>query len=269
MGLLDYVAAPRQRVAYLFPEVPGSGVLSKPQLRSGDGARPTASLNDVFVFQFWPNQVTDNYTPNWATKQIPGASHPLYQWVSGNGRDISFTANFVSEVREDSFTVQGASANSSFTARIQAASAGSAVRAQETLGAAFLPSSRYTVNVAGAIAALQQYLYPTYSDHDANKGITRPPKKLVLVLPGTKLGRQEGNDGILCILKAANVTMESWFPTGELRAASVALSFAEIIQYTSGEGTNIRYIGAEIYEGLADKYVVDNVSVSAPADLSF
>jgi len=264
MALLDFVAAPRQRVAYLFPEM--SETLGGQQISgSGSGLRPAGMVADLFVFQFWPSQVTDNYTPNYATKQIPGASHPLYQWVSGSGRDISFTANFVSEVREDSLTIQGAS-NKSFSSRIAASGAGAITRGALALGAAFLPSSRYTVNVAGALASLQQYLYPSYGEQTANKGVTKPPKKLILVLPNTKLGRAEDADGVLCILKSANVTMESWFPSGELRAASVALQFAEIVQYTSSSVSNIRYIGSEAYTALASTY--QSAYLSASGDLS-
>lgn len=267
MGLLDYVAAPRQRVAYLFPELGQYG--SENFTGAGSGLTPNTVVSDLFVFQFWPSQVTDNYTPNYATKQIPGASHPLYQWVSGAGRNISFTANFVSEVREDSATIQGASStHNSFSSRIAASSATAIGRGARSLvlGPGLLPSSRYTVNVAGALASLQQYLYPTYGEQSASKGITKPPKKVVLVLPGTKLGRADGADGVLCILKGANVTMESFFPSGELRAASVALQFAEIIQYTKGSGTNIRYIGAETYDGLAKTY--QSSVTSSPGDLS-
>ena len=250
MGLLDFVAAPRQVVAYLFPEVSSAGRNQFPG--PGSGFRHTGSQGDLFVFQFWPSQVTDSYTPNYATKQIPGASHPLYQYTGGNGRTISFTANFVAEVREESNTL-----NEPFNTRIAEsfAEGAVAVRTKAGLSAAFLPSSRYTVRVASALAALQRYLYPNYSTQAATKGTTKPPQKLVLVLPGTKLGRKESADGVLCILKSANVTMESWFPSGELRAASVALEFAEIIQLSAGSGSKIKYIGAEAYDDLANKYL--------------
>lgn len=265
MGLLDYVSAPSQRVAYLFPEFDSTGqnraVVNAGRTNGGIGVG-LAALNDVFVFQFWPQQVTDNYTPNYATKNIPGASHPLYQWVSGNGRSISFTAQFITEIREDALSLQGVGGvGNDFRSRLN--TAGKIGRVEDAVGAGLLPSTRYKVNVAAALASLQQYLYPTYDDV---KGITKPPKKLVLVLPGTRLGRSDSADGILCIMKAANVTMESWFPSGELRSASVALEFAEIVQYTQGEGTNIRYIGAEAYTDLARSY---QIKVASAADLAF
>jgi len=272
MGLLDYVATPGQRLAYLFPE--------KPNLNeSGAGGYASAgvgfitkqqSLSDVFIFQFWPQQVQDNYTPNYATKNIPGASHPIFQWTSGNGRDISFTAQFVSELREDQgFTGADTNSNSDFRSRISASAAtsptlGSVTTALGTaMGALMLPSARYVVNVASAIGALQQYLYPSYGD---NNDLTHPPKKLVLVLPGTRLGRKKDADGILCIMRSASVTHEAYFPTGEIRSASVALKFSEIIQLSSSSGVSkIKYIGQEAYNDLAGPYLS---TVANPGELT-
>lgn len=242
MGVLDLVSAPGQTVAYMFPEVVTIGGTSKVQTEGAKGARQV--IDDVFVFQFWPQQVSDRYQVNYATKQIPGASHPLYQWTGGGGRTVSFDATFVSEIAESAATL-----NSPFNERIQrqAAAGPLTVTGEGGASAAFLPSSRYTVRVAAALAAIRRYLYGTYNPVTSKKGITEPPKKLVLVLPGTQLGRKKDNDGILCILLRADVTMESFFPSGEIRSATVSLEFAEIIQHTSGEGSLIKYIGAEDY----------------------
>lgn len=263
MGLLDYVAAPRQAVAYMFPELGASGSnISRRRLLGGGiangGFRTKGGvISDVFVFQFWPQQLQDNYTPNYATKNIPGGSHPIYQWTSGSGRDISFTAQFVSELREEQGVTSGR--NRSFLDRLQRNTATTVLKGDPgplgigLVGSLLLPSSRYTVNVAAAIAALQQYLYPSYGDN--GQGAASPPRKLILVLPGTKLGRNDDQDGILCILRAAPVTQEAWFPNGELRSASVALRFSEIVQFSSGSVSKIKYIGSEAYTQLANKYV--------------
>ena len=270
MPLADFVSKPTQRVAYMFPEtdfnVTGNATATEGTVYSG-GFNPTTQLRNVFIFQFWPQQVQDNYTPNYATKSIPGGSHPIFQWTSGSGRDISFTAQFVSEIREDRpFNA----ANTDFRARITSQAAVSptsgalgAVGSAPILGPLFLPSARYTVNVAAAIAALQQYLYPSYP---SNEDIAKPPRKLILVLPGTKLGRGPEDDGILCIMRGASVTMESWFPNGELRAASVSLRFSEVVQRSSGAGnaSAIKYIGAEAYTALAKHYTSN---VNNPGEL--
>lgn len=257
MGLTDFVAQPGQKIAYLFPEIPFTPGGASQGLSPNGGLNSSQLLQDVFVFQFWPQQVSDRYQVNYATKSIPGASHPLYQWTGGGGRTISFDATFVTEIAEDSI---GTTSQPSFNERIQADTGALAGSSSNILGnavqAALLPSSRYVVNVAAALASLQRYLYGSYHDTEAQAGITEPPRKLVLVLPGTKLGRADGNDGILCILLSADVTMESFFPSGEIRAATVSLEFAEIIQYTAGQGTKIKYIGAESYQGLASRYTL-------------
>jgi len=250
MGLIDIVAQPGQKIAYLYPEIPFSTPTGTTQSANGKGA-----LLDVFVFQFWPQQISDRYQVNYATKQIPGASHPLYQWTGGGGRTISFDATFVTELAESNFN-----AAQPFNTRIQSdagAFAGTAAQSlKNTLSAALLPSSRYVVDVAAAVASLQRYLYGKYNDNTGKSGITEPPHKLYLVLPGTSLGRKKGVDGILCILLRADVTMESFFPNGEPRIANVSLEFAEIIQHTMGSGTSIRYIGSDAYDTLAASYVI-------------
>jgi hypothetical protein len=261
MGLLDYVAAPRQSVAYLFPETTfghssDGRNAGRSQLRPNSGLKPTAQISDVFVFQFWPQQVQDNYTPNYSTKNIPGASHPIFQWTSGSGRDISFTAQFVSELQENSSALTGNTrgTNSGFQSRIRNSSAANtSEKVFNAAGALLLPSSRYTVNVSAAIAALQQYLYPSYGSNNQG-GPVAPPKKLILVLPNTSLGRARGADGVLCILRSAPVTQEAYFPSGELRSASLSLRFSEIVQFSTSSVSKIKYIGAEAYTALAGEY---------------
>jgi len=256
MGLVDLVSLPGQQIAYLFPEVTGPQGAQNQTL--GPNLRISGALRDVFVFQFWPSQISDRYEVNYATKMIPGGSHPIYQWVGGNGRTISFDATFVSEIDEKAFPPPA-----TFTGQIQAQTITAGVPGNllgSAISAALLPSARYTVNVRAAIAALQKYLYGKYNDIEGKKGVTEPPKKLVLVLPNTSLGRSEGNDGILCILLRADVTMESWYPTGNPRVATVALEFAEIVQHTDAQGSNIKFIGADEYEPLAAQYTIQGTS---------
>lgn len=271
MPLLDYVSTPKQSVAYLYPEL-GQADSSQIEPAPNGGFSPNSTIDEVFVFQFWPQQVQDNYTPNYATKTIPGASHPLYQWTGGSGRDISFTANFITELREDAGLDKLDEAD--FRTRLSASSASSgydtsapfrATASPTGIGPLALPSSRYTVNVAAAIAALQRYLYPEIK----TSGV-KPPRKLILVLPGTRLGRKKGSDGILCILRSASVTMESFFPNGEIRAASVSLRFSETIQRSTGDGqvSQIKSIGSQEYDALARLYQLNGVDTEQSLTLS-
>lgn len=184
----------------------------------------TVLKGGIFIFQYWPTQLQDNYDTEWAAKTIPGLSHPLYQWVGGTGRTISFDALFTSEVTDEGVA--------------------------KTL---YIPSSRYTVDVAAAVASLRGLQYPKYPE-GSKDGVTEPPPRLRLCFPGTNIG---GNtDGILCFLKSAKITYESCFPDGRPRVVTMGLEFIETIQnVASGENSsNIIPIGRSAFEDRAAKY---------------
>lgn len=226
MALLDITPlVPRPQVAYLFPELDPTKDLQKASTVTGG-----ATAEGIFVFQFWPSQVQDSYEVEYASKMIPGGSNPLYQWVGGNGRTISFEATFTAEIDEGrAGDFQGG---------------GTGGGGNAGLGATVLPSSRYTVDVAAAVNTLQHYQYPTYPEGGL-KGNTKPPTKLRLVLPGTKLGHGTSRDDVLCFLKSSRVTYESWFPSGAIRVATVALEFVETVQRAGATSTSpsIEFIG--------------------------
>jgi hypothetical protein len=212
------------RSAYMWPEIqPGQD--TKRGLRSGD---------DIFVFQYWPEQVTDSENPRYAEKEIPGASHPLYQWTGGGAREIAFTAVFTSEVDEN-----GSIANAAVAGAVPSF---------------LLPSARYTVNVAAALAKLKTYTRGDYAQSGDNKA-TKPPRRMWLCLEGSGLG---GNtDAILTILKSAPITYEAWFPNGTPRVATVQLTFAEVIQRSGSadsETSQIAYLGSSSFVTSASKY---------------
>lgn len=225
MAIQDLVTA-RPQVAYLFPELDPARDKAQIQLVSGGSFQ-----SGTFVFQYWPTQVQDSYQVDYATKVIPGGSHPIYQWIAGNGRTISFEAIFTAEV-EDNTTVELFS-NGSNT------------------GLTLLPSSRYTVNVGAAINTLQSYQYPTY-----DAGSTSPPPKLRLVLPGSRIGRSKNAHDILCFLKSSRVTFESFFPSGTPRVATVALEFVETVQTavssTDKTKSSIKFIDKSAFSDNAD-----------------
>lgn len=223
-GFLDFTPLiARPEVAYLYPELDPRTAGKSSSLLSG------RKNDDIFVFQYWPSQIQDSYESEWVTKQIPGGSHPLYQWVSGSGRTISFEAIFTSEVDEDS----------SITAQNFGTTA---------IGAALIPSARYTVNVAAAINTIQSFQHPKYKT-GGQKSITEPPPRLRLVLPGTRIGRSEGQDDILCFLKSAKITHESAFPSGRPRVATVSLEFIETVQnVAAGDGLpQVKFIGRDAF----------------------
>ena len=197
------LAVPRQAVAYMYPELLPGDLAPKPE--------------DTFVFQYWPESVSDSHPMEYATKTIPGGSHPLQQWTGGSERTISFEAQFTSEVSETDAVVK----------------------------AGGVPSSRYTVNVAAARDRLESLRLPSYSSNQFT-GRVKPPKRVFLVLPNTRLGHDR--DEVLVYIKDVSYTYESWFPDGSPRIMTVSLSFAESVQHGSAQGSQIRFVGREVYE---------------------
>ena len=207
---VDEVAA---AVAYLYEE-PSSG---GPEVIDIDP-------ETIFVFQYWPDQITDSYSPNYANDTAPGASHPIYQYVSGNERNINFSAVFTSEVNEPNNPDRAMS----------------------------LPSSKYTVDVAAALARLEQYKYPTYR-RGGLLGVVQAPPKLILVFPNLNLGRD--SDEVRVILRETNPEITHFFPDGRPRIAKVNLAFSEIVQESnSDQRSRLQYVGRQKYSTVAKRY---------------
>lgn len=47
-----------------------------------------------FKFPMNPEEFRESLSPNWATIQAPGQNRPIYQFVSGGERELSFTLHF-------------------------------------------------------------------------------------------------------------------------------------------------------------------------------
>jgi hypothetical protein len=167
---------------------------------------------DARAFQYFPESITDSKVNNYQAKEIPGLSHPLYQWTAGGPRELSFTAVF--------------------SADIPPADPDGPDRHKELIAR--------NVDVDAAIAWIQSYQYPEYSKDVAKADGPRtgrdrpaPPRKILLTLPNVAInfGRPEiCPDEMNCILLSAEVSRESFFPSGATRLAKVELTFAEIIQ---------------------------------------
>ena len=199
---------PKQQICMLWPT-------GKP------GVAPLAG--DVFVFQYWPNTITDSDETTYTEKLIPGGSHPLQQWVGGGSRTLSFDAVFTQEIE------------------LTTDRSGDFAKGVTALNLIGLPSERYTVDVAAAIARLRRFLYPAYKSapgSDVPNGIL-PPEKLSITMPGTNLGN--GGDTINVLLRSMSINYESWFASGGIRVANVSLEFVEIVQNIGGEKSNIQF----------------------------
>lgn len=173
-------------------------------------------------FQYFPESITDSKAINYATKDVPGGSLPLYQWVNSGARTITFTAIFTTDV-----DYIGQSSNP-----------GEAIgNTQERLKASGLEGDN--VYIPGAIAWLRRYMLPTYSEELTGVGTpeVKAPPVLLLVFPkNTRISRSGGTvvmanaDALPCIMQTCDVTYEQFFPSGLPRIATVSLSFAEVAQ---------------------------------------
>jgi len=197
------------------------------------------------AFQYFPESITDTKAVNYQTKEIPGGSLPLYQWVSSGERIISFTAHFTSDV-----DLGAQSTDSSATGPVAQA---------KTLATQGL--SNRNVDIRTAFLALRQYMFPTYVPSGTSPGqpLTVAPQKLMLVFTGSGFGMFGGfgatpgnptnsfltsagggggsgvvslndRDCVTCIMTQCDLTVEQTFPSGMIRVGSVQLSFAHIAQ---------------------------------------
>lgn len=172
------------------------------------------------AFQYFPESISDNKAVNWQTKEIPGGSLPVYQWVASGERTISFTAQFSSDI-DLALLVTDVGAFAANAAKERLKSSGQGER---------------NVDVRSAAVWLRQYMLPTY---DSVKQRTIPPAKLKLNLPQSGIGLAGGEnnftsqdaDSILCVMTSCDITWEKFFPSGNPRLASVSLAFAQIPQF--------------------------------------
>lgn len=183
--------------------------------------------------QYYPESISDTKAVNYQTKDIPGASLPLYQWVSGGERLISFTAIFTTDT--DHYQANSATGRA---ANDDPASQALSQRASAQLGR--LKGSGvtdYNIYIPAAITWLRRFMYPSYGP-SVGVGVptTKAPRKLMLTMPGTYISRggmgqgTSGLGGIHVIMTQCDVTYQQVFPSGNPRIAEVSLAFAETPQ---------------------------------------
>lgn len=188
----------------------------------------------AIAFQYWPETIQDSRASEWSPRNIPGGSHPIYQWTHGGERRISFTAMFSTDTApDDIYLAQSA----------EAAAAGAAAALVPGL---LTPDDPYAiqnlnplsglemgtrdVDLRAVVGWLRWYTYPYYSEGDDWRAYE--PAKALLVMPNMGLSYL-GSDHITTVMTQCDVTYEACFENGFPRLIEVALEFAEVIQ--SGE----------------------------------
>jgi hypothetical protein len=171
------------------------------------------------TLQFWPDSITDSKTMNYANIELPGQSNPLYHFVGGGPRNISFSTYMYRE-------------------RIEEVSNSETVAGKNPQGA------QYSKDIGAYVSNLRAYMSPR---HNTSAGIMMPPTRLKVFFGGSKktemstglrLQGINGDNNVLdCIMTAMNVNYIKFFPNGVPRIATLDFTFEQIIQV----GTEARY----------------------------
>jgi hypothetical protein len=187
-------------------------------------------------FQYFPESLTDGKAVNWQPKEIPGGSLPIYQYINSGERTISFTAVFTTDVDHRSFEgVAPAPVGKGFVSSNKETQENQYFAARERLKAA--GAWDRNAYIPGALAWLRRFLLPRYGESgQVGVPLTEPPRKLLLVIPGSGihfnggLGGFSSEDSMHGIMTQCEIVYEAFFPSGNPRIATAALAFAEIPQ---------------------------------------
>jgi len=175
-----------------------------------------SSSNTHLALQYWPESLQDSRGAEWNPRNIPGGSHPIYQWTHGGERRLSFTVVFTTDTAPPDGTtgLDDPYADLSILAGIQ--------------------KGTRDLDIRKAINWLRYFTYPSYGS-GPDLRVYEPPK-CILVFPNTGLGH-DGSDYVTCLMTQCDVTYEAWFPNGMPRICELSLEFAETVQ----SGNRVRF----------------------------
>lgn len=196
----------------------------------------------VVQFQYYPESISDSRGVSLQEKDVVGGSHPIYQWVHGSPREISFDALFTADLAKDPTNLLQGLSNIVGSVKSPA---------QALTGAAMgvlnsQKASPWDQDIRSQIAWLRAKTYPLY---EGKKPVQAPPK-LLLHFPNSGItsfvSKTWTTDVVTCIMTQCNVNYEAFFRNGMPRIATVSLSFTEIIQV----GNNWQFVSRSDF----DKY---------------
>lgn len=187
------------------------------------------------AFQYFPESISDSKGVNYATKNIPGGSHPLYQFINGTDRTISFTAIFTSD--EDPASPDLLSAlQGGLELNVQDVTKMLQPRLpnQQTTQTGI---TKHNAPVESAVVWLRSLMYPRYSEDFSNIPLSapKPPPVIRLYLPnsgvhGTTQKGQLVLDSVDCLMTQCDVVYDAFYRNGKQRITTVSLTFNETIQ---------------------------------------
>lgn len=187
------------------------------------------------AFQYFPNEINDSKGATYATKNIPGGSHPLYQFISGGDRTISFTAVFTSDEDPAPPDILGALQGG---LEIGMGTLGSLFSGEGFGALKKSGATQHNVPVESAVIWLRSFLYPRYTKETGQKLETvAPPRVVRLYLPNSGIhGATRGKnpqlvvDSIDCLMMQCDVVYDCFYRNGAQRITTVNLTFNETVQ---------------------------------------
>jgi len=234
------------------------------------------------IFQYYPASLQDTKAVTWATKEIPGGSLPLYQWVSSGERQISFTACFSCDVDYGAdrlrFQRNGTKFIESAKNFIKGGSPALSGEGQGVLGTTQFDRLNAVgevwrnPDIVGALVWLRSFMLPRYGtsvptvgqtaggaqNFTASSSYTYAPRRLLLSMPNTGIGYLGGfssalqKDVLRGIMVGCDITVGAWFPSGVPKYAEVDLRFNQIAQFADyvefpTAGTEMELYGHDSY----------------------
>lgn len=196
----------------------------------GENGRRSDNATKI-ALQYWPESLSDSRSSEWSPRNIPGGSHPIYQWTHGGERTLSFTAVFARdhEPSDENTTNLGGFLKS--------------VASAVGLGPEKSDPAR-DPPIEAAIKWLRYFTYPLYREGSIR--VSEPPK-VMLVFENSGLSHN-GDEGILTVMTGCEVTYVAWFPNGRPRIVEVALTFAEVVQ----QGDSVKFHSRSDMVGASD-----------------
>ena len=164
--------------------------------------------------EFWPSSLSDTKDVNYEVKSIPGSSIPIRHWVSSGERRLSFTVVLVCEIDPG----QNLGLSGGVAVPIVSSQLGKHIQQYSS-------TSRGIVDIDKAARWIHSFLYP--ARYHRNDGHAIPPRKIMVVFPGTQLD-EKGGRGLLGQVISCPTEIKSWFPSGAPRFATIELTIAQI-----------------------------------------
>lgn len=193
------------------------------------GLNGKVSESDIREFQLNPTSIEDSKSSNWVAHNIPGQSDPIYQWVSGGQRVVSFqllvtkdTSYYPKNINSESpngllgqaLNIAGGVAAQFFNANIPPLG--------DMLGMFTGAGNGNQLSITKDLEWYQKLLYPTYSGGQLKSS---PP--LVVLYMGSTLEYSPKIEPSVYIVLDIKINITKQLPSLDPMEATVDFKLAE------------------------------------------